>query len=214
MTTVHEPLVIGIAGGTGSGKTTIAKEILTELPRGSVAPLQHDAYYRDRSAIPESIRANLNFDHPDALDNDLLLDHLDVLCRGEAVGMPVYDFVNHRRTEETVPVSPAPVVIVEGILIFVDERLRDRFDIKLYVDTPSDIRVLRRIRRDMVERGRTFDSIRAQYYATVRPMHEAFVEPTRRFADLIVPEGGTNVVAIEMITARVRRTLRERGWQA
>jgi uridine kinase len=214
MSEVSQPLVIGIAGGTGSGKTTIAKAIFEELPVGSVAPLQHDAYYRDRSDVPEHVRRNLNFDHPDALDNDLLIEQIGQLSDGVQVGMPVYDFVDHRRTKQTIPVAPAPVIMVEGILIFVDKRLRERFDIKLYVDTPSDIRVLRRIRRDMIERGRTFESIREQYYATVRPMHEAFVEPTRRFADMIVPEGGTNLVAVDMITARIRRTLRDRGWQA
>ena len=208
MTPGQRPLIIGIAGGTGSGKTTIARAILAELPGESVALMDHDAYYRDRAELTIEARAQLNYDHPDALENDLLIQHLDQLSAGIAIERPLYDFVHHRRKPETQRVQPAAVIVVEGILIFADAALRERFDIKLFIDTPADIRVLRRIRRDMERRGRTFEEIRRQYHATVRPMHEAFVEPTRRLADVIIPEGGNQRVAIEMVVDRIRRALR------
>ena len=208
MTPGQRPLIIGIAGGTGSGKTTIARAILAELPGESVALMDHDAYYRDRAELSIEARAQLNYDHPDALENDLLIQHLDQLSAGLAIERPLYDFVHHRRKPETQRVLPAAVIVVEGILIFADAALRERFDIKLFIDTPADIRVLRRIRRDMERRGRTFEEIRRQYHATVRPMHEAFVEPTRRLADVIIPEGGNQRVAIEMVVERIRRALR------
>ena len=202
-----KPLVIGIAGGTGSGKTTIARAIVGQFRREDVTHIQHDAYYRDRPDLTAEERAKVNYDHPDSLDNQLMIEHIDQLVSGQAVGRPNYDFRTHRRTEERTHLEPTPIVIVEGILIFADKQLVDRFDIKLFVDTPADIRILRRIRRDMEQRGRSFDEIRRQYYDTVRPMHLAFVEPSRRVADLIIPEGGNNRVAIEVIVDRIRREL-------
>ncbi len=206
-----KPLVIGIAGGTGSGKTTIARKIVGEFRSEDVTHVQHDAYYRDQRDLSAEERARVNYDHPDSLDNALLVDHLDELLAGRAVGCPTYDFVTHSRLQRTTLLRPTPIVIVEGILIFADPRLVSRMDIKLFVDTPADIRILRRIRRDMEKRGRTFDEVRQQYYATVRPMHLAFVEPSRRVADLIIPEGGNNRVAIEVIVDRIRRELVSRS---
>lgn len=211
MTRPTRALVIGIAGGTGSGKTTIAHSIVGQLPAGSVALLAHDAYYRDRPDLDAEARARVNYDHPDSLENELLIAHIDALVAHEAVERPNYDFTTHRREAQTVLVEPAPVVVVEGILIFVDPELHGRFDIKLFIDTPADIRVLRRIRRDMEKRARSFEDVRRQYYETVRPMHLAFVEPSRRVADLIVPEGGNNRVAIDLVVGRIRRELRLRS---
>lgn len=205
------PFVIGIAGGTGAGKSTIAHRLFEAAPADSIATLQHDAYYKDRPDLSPAERARVNYDHPSSLDNGLLLEHILALRAGETVQMPVYDFVTHRRAETTKTIVCRPVVIVEGILIFADPRLRDTMDIKLYVDTDADIRVLRRIRRDMESRGRSFESVRQQYYATVRPMHLEFVEPSKRWADLIIPEGnGGNLdmalsVIIDRIRAHVRR---------
>jgi uridine kinase len=201
----RKPLVIGIGGGTGAGKTTISRAVMAELTDQTAAYLQHDSYYRDRPELTPDQRARLNYDHPDSLDNDLLVEHLDALIASQPVEAPIYDFVTHRRKVETQHIDPAPVVIVEGILIFADPRLNARYDIKLYVDTPPDIRVLRRIRRDIEQRGRTFDDVRRQYYATVRPMHYSFVEPTKYHADLIIPEGGNTRVAIDLIVRRVRQ---------
>lgn len=200
------PFVIGIAGGTGAGKSTIARRLMEAAPARSICTLQHDAYYKDRPDLSQSERARVNYDHPDSLDNDLLLHHIHELRAGRAVEMPVYDFVTHRRAEEARHVEPRPVILVEGILIFVDPRLREPMDIKLYVDTDADIRVLRRIRRDMESRGRSFESVRKQYYATVRPMHLEFVEPSKRWADLIIPEGnGGNLdIALSVIIDRIR----------
>lgn len=202
-----KPLVIGIAGGTGSGKTTIARNIVAEFRSTDVSHIQHDAYYRDRADLTAEERARVNYDHPDSLDNALLVAHLDALLAGRPIERPNYDFRTHRRTVETTSVRNTPIVIVEGILIFADPALVSRFDICIFVDTPADIRILRRIRRDMEARGRTFEEIRQQYYETVRPMHLAFVEPSRRVADLIIPEGGNNRVAIEVIVDRIRREL-------
>lgn len=202
------PLVIGIAGGTGAGKTTIARTVVAELAGESVALIEHDHYYRDRPDLEFEARAQLNYDHPDSLESELLAQHLDALCRGESVQRPNYDFTLHRRTTHTTRVDSARVVVVEGILIFAEPALRERFDVKVFVDTPPDIRVLRRIRRDMERRARQFDDIRRQYLKTVRPMHEAFVEPSRRYADVIIPEGGNNMVAIELVVERLRKALR------
>ncbi|MCO4762160.1 MAG: uridine kinase [Myxococcales bacterium] len=207
MSSSTKPLVIGIAGGTGSGKTTIAVKIVGELRSSDVSHMQHDSYYRDRDDLSAEQRALVNYDHPDSLDNTLLIEHIDDLLAGRPIACPNYDFRTHRRTATTTPVRATPIIIIEGILIFADPELVERMDIKIFVDTPADIRILRRIRRDMELRGRTFEEVRQQYYATVRPMHLAFVEPSRRVADLIIPEGGNNRVAIEVIVDRIRREL-------
>lgn len=199
-----KPITIGVAGGTGSGKTTIALKILERVGFDRVAYVPHDAYYRDASHLPPAERARLNYDHPDALDNDLLIVHLRQLQAGKAVEIPVYDFVTHTRRPETRHVEPQPVIMVEGILIFADKRLRDLMDVKIYVDTDADLRFIRRLKRDMEERSRTPESVINQYLNTVRPMHLEFVEPSKRYADVIIPEGGHNKVAIEMVAARLR----------
>jgi uridine kinase len=196
--------VVGVAGGTGSGKTTIAEHIIEALPSEHVSVMQHDNYYRDRPELSYEERSQLNFDHPESLETELLIEHLVRLKSGEPVEMPVYDFKTHRREPATRTVEPRRIIVVEGILVFVDERLRAQLDLKLFVDTPSDIRVFRRIRRDLEQRGRTFTSIREQYYATVRPMHLQFVEPSKAYADLIIPEGGRNRVALDLILAKLR----------
>ena len=201
------PLVVGIAGGTGSGKTTVAKTIRHALPEDRVAVVEFDAYYRDRPDLDLDARAHTNFDHPDALEIELLVEHLDRLKAGAAIEVPVYDFKTHRRLHESRRVEPARVVLVEGILVFVDPRVRERLDMKIFVDTDADIRVFRRIRRDMEQRGRTFESIRDQYYKTVRPMHLQFVEPSKRWADLIIPEGGNNKVALDLIVSKLLSVL-------
>jgi len=196
-------VVVGIAGGTGSGKSTIAKKLAGALPEGSVAIIDHDSYYRDRQDLPFDERAELNFDHPDSLDTRLLMEHVRALKRGETVQVPSYDFTTHSRRAETRTVGAVPLVIVEGILVFVETELRSLFDIKIFVDTDADIRVFRRVRRDIEQRGRSFQSIREQYYRTVRPMHLQFVEPSKRWADLILPEGGENTVALDLIVAKL-----------
>lgn len=201
--------VIGIAGGTGSGKTTIARAIAKSLPQEHVAMLEHDWYYRDRPDLAPTERAQLNFDHPDSLETSLLCTHLRALREGKAVAVPGYDFVTHARKSETTRVEPKPVIIVEGILVFVEETLRELMNVKIFVDTDADIRLMRRIRRDIEQRGRTFQSIREQYYKTVRPMHLAFVEPSKRWADVLIPEGG-NHVALDLVTSRLREVIRER----
>ena len=197
------PLVIGIAGGSGSGKTTVANALLERVGEQRIAYLPHDAYYKDLSGLPPQQRAEVNFDHPNSLENDLLCRHIEQLRRGEAVDLPVYDFTNHSRTHETIRVDPRPVIIVEGILIFGEPSLRDRFDVKIYVDTDPDLRFIRRLERDLRERGRTTDSVIHQYLTTVRPMHLEFVEPSKRYADIIIPEGGYNTVALDMVVARI-----------
>lgn len=196
-------LVVGIAGATGSGKTTVASRLAAAVA-GSVILLQHDSYYRDRPELSYDERCELNFDHPESLETDLLIEHLHALRRGDPVGVPVYDFTTHRRSPEIEKVAPAPVVIVEGILVLADARLRELFDIKLFVDTDADIRVFRRIRRDIEQRGRSFDSVRQQYYGTVRPMTLEFVEPSKRWADMIIPEGGRNDVALDVLGTKLR----------
>ena len=198
------PIIVGIAGGTGSGKTTMARKVQEGLGAKSVS-IQHDWYYHDQSEVPFDQRGCVNFDHPESLDNALLVEHLTLLKRGEAIEAPQYDFTRHTRFEETMRIEPLSVVIVEGILLFAIPELRDTFDIKLFVDTDADIRAFRRIRRDIRERGRDFESIRQQYYQTVRPMHLEFVEPSKRWADLIIPEGGNNFIALDVIIERLRR---------
>ncbi len=196
--------VVGVAGGTGSGKSTVAERIVQALPPEHVGIIQYDNYYRDRAELSYEERCKLNFDHPDSLETELLIEHLAKLKAGDAIDTPVYDFKRHRRSEETERVEPRRVIVVEGILVFVEPRLREQLDLKLFVDTPPDIRVFRRIRRDLEHRGRTFASIREQYYATVRPMHLQFVEPSKAYADLIIPEGGRNRVALDLILAKLR----------
>ncbi len=203
-------LVVGVAGGSGSGKTTIARAIVERLETHDVALLEHDAYYRDQSHLPFEQRAQINYDHPDALDNDLFVAHLDALRDGRAIQKPAYDYAKHTRAAETVALAPAPVIVVEGILVLQDPAIRSRMDIKLFVDTDADIRLMRRIRRDLEHRGRTFAQVRQQYYDTVRPMHIAFVEPSKRFADLIIPEGGQNRVALELIVNHLNRFIQRR----
>lgn len=202
-----KPFFIGIAGGTGSGKGTVAAALATGLPYEKVPIIDHEAYYRHNPDIPLEERQLVNYDHPDALDNDLMVEHLDRLRNGESTDVPIYDFVTHLRRPETRLVEPSPVVIVEGILVFVDPQVRKRLDMKVFVDTASDIRVFRRVRRDMRERGRTFDAIREQYYKTVRPMHLQFVEPSKRWADLIIAEGGNQQVALDTVIRGLFRTL-------
>jgi uridine kinase len=198
------PLVIGIAGGTGSGKSTIAQAIAAAVPQESVSIIEHDAYYRDLPDVPAEERSQMNFDHPGALETELLVRHVAALRQGAPVDVPIYDFKTHRRLPEKRRVDATPVIIVEGILVFVEEPLRSLMDVKIFVDTDADIRLMRRIRRDMEQRGRSFQTIRDQYYKTVRPMHLQFVEPSKRWADIIIPEGGDNQVALDFIIARVR----------
>ena len=204
-----KPLLIGIAGGTGSGKSTVAAKIAEGLPANSVATLDHDSYYRDRSDLSPEERAHLNYDHPDSLDTDLLVQHLSALRGGGAVDVPIYDFKNHGRQKQTRRIEPTRILIVEGILVFVEARVRELLDVKIFVDTDADIRVFRRVRRDLEQRGRTFQSVREQYYATVRPMHLQFVEPSKRWADLIIPEGGENHIAIDLVLGKLRHVLGE-----
>lgn len=198
------PYIVGVAGGTGSGKTTVARAIAESLPTGTATLIEHDAYYRDRPDLSYDQRSELNFDHPDALETQLLIEHLQTLKSGEPVEVPIYDFSTHRRSDERRRIEPGPVIVVEGILVFADARLRSVFDLKVFVDTDADIRVFRRIRRDIEQRGRTFQSVREQYYATVRPMHLQFVEPSKRWADVIVPEGGENQVAVELLVNKLQ----------
>ena len=203
----HAPLVIGIAGGSGSGKTTIANFILERVGPERIAYLPHDAYYKDLSRLPPQQRAEVNFDHPNSLENELLCDHIKALKRGEAVDLPIYDFTTHTRTNQTIHIHARPVIMVEGILIFGEAPLRKLFDIKIFVDTDSDIRFIRRLDRDLRERGRTTESVIHQYLSTVRPMHLEFVEPSKRYADVIIPEGGYNTVALDMVVARIQSML-------
>jgi uridine kinase len=201
------PLVIGIAGGSGSGKTTLAHLILERVGKDRIAYLPHDAYYKDLSALPTNQRAEVNFDHPDSLDTDLLIQHIQQLKGSQAINLPIYDFKTHTRTSETQPVESRQVIMVEGILLFTDRTLRELLDVKIFVDTDADIRFIRRLERDIQERGRTTEMVVRQYLATVRPMHLEFVEPSKRYADVIVPEGGLNAVAMEMVVARLEALL-------
>ena len=204
------PIVIGIAGGTGSGKTTVAEVILKRVGADRIAFLAHDAYYRDLEALPRAQRDTINFDHPDSLETDLMVRHLEALRRWEAVEIPVYDFTIHSRTARTLRIEPQPVILVEGILVFAEPALRRLFDVKIFVDTDADIRFIRRLQRDIEERGRTAGSVIHQYQTTVRPMHLEFVEPSKRYADVIIPEGGLNTVAMDMVVARTQSLLSSR----
>ena len=203
-----DPLVIGIAGGSGSGKTTVAQEILQRVGPDRIAFLQHDSYYKDLSGLPPTQRAEVNFDHPHSLETDLLIEHIAALRDGQAVEVPIYDFSTHSRTNKTFTVQPRRVILVEGILIFTEASLREMFDVKIFVDTDSDLRLIRRLERDISERGRTTASVIKQYQTTVRPMHLEFVEPSKRYADVIIPEGGFNTAALDMVVARVDALLK------
>jgi uridine kinase len=206
---VTRPLVVGIAGGTGSGKTTVAHKLASAMPDGRCVTIEHDAYYRDQGHLSPEERAKINYDHPGSLESSLLIEHLRQLRGGRAVAVPIYDFATHTRRRETRAVEPARVIVVEGILVFTEPELRDQMDIKIFVDTDPDIRLMRRIRRDLEQRGRTFQSVRDQYYATVRPMHIEHVEPTKRWADLIIPEGGNNRVALDVLLGQLWRIVNE-----
>ena len=201
-------LVIGIAGGTGSGKTTLMKR-LVERFSSDITVLSHDNYYHRRDDMPFEERCKVNYDEPAALETDLMARHLQALRKGQAIDCPVYDFTQHNRSDKTVRIEPKRVIIVEGILIFENEQLRELMDIKIFVDTDADVRLCRRIRRDVRERGRTLASVIEQYQTTVKPMHEKYVEPSKRYAHIVVPEGGKNAVALEMIEGRIRRHLEE-----
>lgn len=202
-----QPVLIAVAGGSGSGKTTVSHAILERVGRDRITYLQHDAYYRDRGSLPLAERARINYDHPDSLETDLLVEHLKQMRACRTVEVPQYDFAQHIRKAETRRIEPHSIILVEGILIFVDRALREMFDIKIFVDTDSDVRFIRRLQRDIAERGRTMDSVVNQYTETVRPMHLEFVEPSKRYADLIIPEGGFNQIAIDMVVARINAML-------
>jgi len=200
-------MIIGICGGTGSGKTTVANRILESVSADQVVFIQQDSYYRNLKDLPLDYRQLANFDHPDALDNDLLVNHVRKLKAGEPIDLPLYDFRTNNRVSEVRHVEPKPIVIVEGILIFAEPRLLEQMDIKVFVDTPDDIRFIRRLRRDVAERGRTVESVIEQYLGTVRPMHMQFVEPSKRHADVIIPEGGHNLVSIDLLSGKIRERL-------
>jgi uridine kinase len=202
-----QPYFIGVAGGSGSGKTTVSRRIQEMVGGEHIAYLQHDNYYHDHSHLTPEARALVNYDHPDSLDTRLLVEHLRMLRQGRPIEMPLYDFTAHARLRETRRMLPTRIVLVEGILIFVEKELRELLDMRIYVDTDADIRFIRRLRRDMIERGRSLDSIVKQYMATVRPMHLEFVEPSKRYAHVIVPEGGNNRVAMEMIASGLQAVL-------
>jgi uridine kinase len=201
------PCVLGVAGGTGSGKTTVARAILDAVGEDRIALIEQDSYYRDVDWRSETELLQHNFDHPSAIDDELLVSHLAALKAGHPVEVPIYDFVRHRRTARTRRVEPQPVILLEGILIFVEPALRELLDFKIYVDTDADLRLIRRLGRDMAERGRTVQDVLRQYLQTVRPMHLEFVEPSKRWADIIIPEGGENRVALEMVIAHVQKLL-------
>lgn len=198
-----KPIIIGVTGGSGSGKTSVSRAIFNNFPDHSIMMLEQDSYYKDQSNLSFEERLNTNYDHPFAFDNDLLIQHVEELLNYKAIEKPVYDYVAHTRSQATIIQEPKEVIILEGILILEDERLRELMDIKVYVDTDDDIRIIRRIKRDMEERGRTLDSVIEQYLTVVKPMYHQFIEPTKRYADIIVPEGGENHVAIDLITTKV-----------
>lgn len=203
------PLIIGVGGGSGSGKTTVVNKIVEGIGRDQIVLIEHDSYYRDLSHLPLSERVKQNFDHPASLETELLIRHLNALKKGYKIDIPVYDFVEHTRALESISVAPNKVILIDGILIFSEPNLRERMDIKIFVDTDDDVRLLRRLRRDINERGRDFDGVLNQYELYVRPMHLEFVEPSKRYADIIIPRGGENAVALEMINALVKGKLQE-----
>jgi uridine kinase len=204
-------ILIGIAGGSGSGKTLVARTIVSEIGSDRVVIIDQDSYYKNLQDIPYRDREARNFDHPDAFDHELMLHHVREMVAGRPIAQPIYDYAQHRRLEETRAVGDHLVIVLEGILIFVDPALRSLMDIKLFIDADPDVRFIRRLRRDIVERGRSVDSIIRQYEESVRPMHEQFVEPSKRYADVIIPEGGHNKVAIDLVKTKIRELLRERG---
>jgi uridine kinase len=209
----RRPVVLGVAGGSGSGKSTVVREIRRLLGPGATAVLAHDAYYRDLSHLPRAQRATVNFDHPESLETELMVEHVSALLDGREVELPVYDFPNHSRSSAVERRRPAPVVLLDGILVLADARLRGLMDLRVFVDTAADLRLLRRLRRDMRDRGRSAESVIEQYERTVRPMHREFVEPSKRHADLLVPEGGHNRVAVDLVVAKVRNLLVARGFE-
>ena len=204
----RKPIVIGVTGGSGSGKTSVSRKILENFPELTIEKIDQDYYYKDQRHIPFEDRLKTNYDLPFAFDTDLLIEHMQKLINFESIEEPVYDYEKHTRSEKTIHQEPKDVILIEGILILEDERLRDLMDIKVYVDTDDDIRIIRRIKRDMVERGRTLDSIIHQYMSVVKPMHHQFIEPTKKFADIIIPEGGSNIVAIDLMTTKIASILR------
>lgn len=207
--TKFNPLIIGVGGGSGSGKTTVVSKIVEGIGRDQIVLIEHDSYYRDLSHLPLSERIKQNFDHPASLETELLIRHLDALKSGYKIDIPVYDFVEHTRASKSISAAPKKVILIDGILIFSEPNLRERMDIKIFVDTDDDVRLLRRLKRDINERGRDFDGVLNQYELYVRPMHLEFVEPSKRYADIIIPRGGENAVALDMINALVKGKLQE-----
>ena len=203
----NRPIIIGVTGGSGGGKTSVSRAILANFPNEKIAMIEHDSYYKDQSHLTFEERVKTNYDHPLAFDTDLMIEQLNELIEGRPVDIPVYDYTQHTRSDQTVRMEPQDVIIVEGILVLEDKRLRDLMDIKLFVDTDDDIRIIRRIKRDMEERGRSLDSIIEQYTEVVKPMYHQFIEPTKRYADIVIPEGVSNVVAIDLINTKVASIL-------
>lgn len=207
-----KPVLIGIAGGSGSGKTSVTRAIVNHFGEDSIVLIEQDAYYKDQSDKPFEERLKTNYDHPFAFDNDYLIEHLQQLLNYEPIDIPVYDYTVHTRSKEVIHIEPKDVIILEGILVLEDERLRNLMDIKLYVDTDADLRIIRRLLRDTQERGRTMDSVIDQYVSVVRPMHNQFIEPTKRYADIIIPEGGSNVVAIDLIVTKIHSIIEQKSF--
>ncbi|WP_407060168.1 uridine kinase [Caloranaerobacter sp. TR13] len=210
MINLKRPILIGITGGTGSGKSTVAQEIFSSLPEKNIVIIEQDSYYKDQSHLTFEERIKTNYDHPLAFDNDLLIEHLNDLLKGKAIEKPIYDFEEHNRKKETVRVEPKDIIILEGILILDDERIRNLLDIKIFVDTDADIRIIRRITRDIKERGRTLESVIEQYLTTVRPAHMQFIEPSKKYADIIIPEGGYNKVAIDLMVTKIKSIIAQK----
>ncbi|OJV62116.1 MAG: uridine kinase [Clostridiales bacterium 38-18] len=207
---MSKPVVIGVCGGTGSGKSTVAKAIFKSLPEDNILIIEQDAYYKDQSNLTYEERVKTNYDHPLAFDTELLIAHIKQLCEHKAIDKPIYNFSKHNRETESIHVRPREIIIIEGIMILEDERLRELMDIKIFVDTDADVRIIRRITRDINERGRTLESVIDQYLTTVKPAHEQFIEPMKKYADIIIPEGGYNKVAIDLMTTKVMSIIKEK----